>query len=125
MADTEILDSILLSVKKNIGIHKTATEFDEDLIMAINSAIAVLRQLGVGSEDFSIKDETATWTDFIGSAKNLEMIKTYVSAKVGIIFDPPQNSSLLEAKKELLAEMEWRINVTVDPGDKEEEQNGR
>lgn len=120
MADTEILDSILWSVKKNIGIPKTATEFDEDLIMAINSAIAVLRQLGVGSEDFSIKDETATWTDFIGSAKNLEMIKTYVSAKVGIIFDPPQNSSLLEAKKELLAEMEWRINVTVDPGDKEE-----
>ena len=60
------MDSILISIKKLLGIEEDYTHFDIDLIMHINSAFMVLNQLGVGpTEGFSISDETATWSDFI------------------------------------------------------------
>lgn len=115
MADTEVLNSILLSVKKTLGIMKDATEFDEDIIIAINSVLLILRQIGVGTSDFVVKDETAIWEDFIGSDTSLELIKSYVGLKVGMIFDPPQSSALMEAKNNMISELEFRISVTVDP----------
>lgn len=42
------MESILTSIKKMLGISKEYTHFDEDLIMHINAALAVLGQLGVG-----------------------------------------------------------------------------
>lgn len=38
------------------------------------------------------------------------MVKTYVGARVQLIFDTPQNSFLVTALKEQCAEFEWRLN---------------
>lgn len=113
--EVETIDSILLSTKKLNGIIPDAKEFDTDIILAINSVLGILTQLGVGEENYSIKDENDTWTDFLGDSKDLEMIKTYVGLKVGLLFDPPQSTAISEIKKQMIAEFEWRINVTVDP----------
>ena len=111
------MESILTSIKKMLGISKEYTHFDEDLIMHINSALAVLCQLGVGpSEGFFITNKSAVWSDFVPDLSKLQFIKTYVYQKVKLLFDPPQSSAAIQALNESIKEFEWRINVQVDPG---------
>lgn len=109
-------DSILLSIKKLLGCEEDYDVFDQDIIMAINSALMVLNQIGVGpSSGFFITSEAETWSDFIGSAINIEGVKTYVYLKARLVFDPPTSSSLEASIKEQIKELEWRLNVMVDP----------
>ena len=111
------MESILTSIKKMLGISKEYTHFDEDLIMHINSALAVLCQLGVGpSVGFFIEDDTAVWSDFVPDLNRLQFIKTYVYQKVKLLFDPPQSASAIEALNRSISELEWRINAQVDSG---------
>ena len=112
------MDSILNTVKKLLGIETSYEAFDTDLIININMALNILNQLGVGpSSGFSISDATATWTDFIPDTSKLEMVKTYVYLKVKQVFDPNQNSNITQAYDNQIKELEWRLNVQVDPGD--------
>lgn len=108
-------DSILVSIKKLIGIDSEDKSFDTDLIIHINSAIDVLRQLGINSENFYVEDDGATWGDYLPSSDLFRIVKTYIYMKVRKWFDPPQNGTAMEALNSSIAELEWRINVTVDP----------
>ena len=109
------LESILTSVKKMLGIEEEYEHFDADLIMHINSVFMILTQLGVGpSEGFQIEDAEATWSDYVGVGSDLEAVKTFVYLKVQLIFDPPDRAAVLQAKKELLSELEWRLNVAAE-----------
>lgn len=107
-------DSILITIKKLLGIEKSYTPFDADIIIHINSAIAILNQIGVGVDGFVVNDENDTWLDFLGETTQLEMVKSYMYAKVRSMFDPPTGSIVAEALNKTLAELEWRISVTVD-----------
>lgn len=110
------MDSILTSVKKLLGIAEAYTAFDRDIIIHINSVFMILNQLGVGPEKpFTIADSQATWADFIGEDGNIEGVRSYVFMKVRMIFDPPQSGIVAESMNNLIAEMEWRLNVAVDP----------
>lgn len=116
------MDSILTSIKKLLGITEEQTNFDQDITMHINSVFSILTQLGVGpSEGFSIEDSGAIWSDFLEENTNLELVKTYVYMKVRLMFDPPLSSSVMDSINKTISELEWRINVTVDPG---KNQNG-
>lgn len=109
-------NSILDSVKKDLGIMPDYTYFDPDIIMGINSAFSILTQLGVGpSSGFSITDNTTLWSDYIPDDPHLEMVKTYVSKKTKQFFDPPSTGPIAEAHERVLKEMKWRINIAVDP----------
>lgn len=109
------MDSILNSTKKFIGIFGDYNHFDADLIFSINTVFSVLNQLGVGpKEGFSIKDDTAIWTDFIDDYSTLEDVKTYVFLKTRLIFDPPSNSIIEGTINRLISELEWRLNVEAD-----------
>lgn len=110
--------SILLSIKKLLGLSSDYTQFDQDVIMHINTVFGILMQLGVGpSTGFSISGDTEVWSDYIEDMSKLEMVKTYIYMKVRLMFDPPQSSSTLQAMTEQIKELEWRLNVQVDPGD--------
>lgn len=112
------LDSILTSVKKMLGITEDYEHFDSDLIMHINSVFMILTQLGVGpSEGFSIEGKLDTWDDFISTGSNLEAVKSYVYLKVKLLFDPPLSSAVMESMNRMISELEWRLNVSVDPGE--------
>lgn len=122
-------NGILTSVKKLLGIAEEYKHFDEDIIVHINSVFMILTQLGVGpSMGFSINDESAVWTDFIGEDdKNFQSVKTYVYMKVKLIFDPPLSSAVLESMNRTISELEWRLNVaadTINSTEGEEIQNG-
>ena len=110
------MDSILTSIKKLLGITEEYENFDQDIIMHINSAFMILNQLGVGPKSgFSISDKSSTWDEFIPESSNLEAVKTYVHLKVKLMFDPPLSSTVIEAIKSQINELEWRLNVSVDP----------
>lgn len=109
------MDSILISIKKLLGIGESETPFDGDILIHINTAITRLRQLGVGPEDgFVVEDKYDLWDDFI--TDNLQSAKTYIYLKVKLMFDPPLNSSVLSAMQNEIRELEWTLNVEVDKG---------
>lgn len=117
------MDSILTSIKKLLGIAEDYEHFDQDLIIHINSVLSVLTQLGVGpSEGFSIEDENATWNDFIPEDKRLSSVRSYVYMKVKLLFDPPLSSSVMESMNRMISEFEWRLNVTAEPTQSNEEE---
>ena len=115
-------DSILISIAKMIlgsfdnSGSAGANPFETDLIIHINSALSTLTQLGVGSEKgFVVTGTSETWSDFIGEERSdIEMIKSYVYMKVRLMFDPPQNSFLVDSLEKQCKEFEWRANVAVD-----------
>lgn len=107
------MNSILTSIKKLLGIAAECTDFDADLIIHINSVLAILTQIGVGPpEGFTIEDDTVDWEDYIPDSPNLSDVKTYIYLKVKTIFDPPLGSVVMEAQKQIIKELEWRLNVT-------------
>ena len=122
------MESILRTIRKMIGPDETYTHYDTDLIIHINSALAVLTQLGVGpSEGFFIQDESATWNDFLGNDPKLEMVKSYVYMKVKLAFDPPSSSAVIDSMNRSISEFEWRANMAAEEEKQkreEEIQNG-
>lgn len=109
-------DSILTSIKKLIGLDSEDESFDTDLLININSAIDVLRQIGLDIDPgFIVEDASLTWADLIPEGINLNYVKTYIFMKVRRWFDPPQNGTTMDALNSSIAELEWRINVEVDP----------
>ena len=112
----ENIDSILSSIKKQLsGINEDEVQFDSEIIMAINSTLAILTQLGVGPpQGFSISDKNSMWEDFIGANKKLEFVKTYVYLKVKLLFDPPLSSAAIDSIKQSIDEYSWRISVAVE-----------
>lgn len=112
------MDSILTSVKQQLGITEDYTAFDTELIIHINTVLRILNQLGVGLVGFNITDKTQTWADFLGSrADELSDVKTYTYLKVRSIWDPPSVGSHMTAIENMIKELEWRINVQIDPPD--------
>ena len=119
----EVVDpknSILTSIKKLLGITESCTDFDTDIIMHINTVLMTLNQLGVGTEGFQIEDKNAVWSEFIDPNK-LAATKSYVHLRVKLLFDPPLNSAIIEAIKESIKELEWRLNVRVEFESEDEE----
>ena len=109
-------DSILMTIRKLVCGNPYADHFDTDLLVHINACFSVLNQLGVGPENgFVVTDETQSWSSYIADNYILNMVKTYVTLKVKKIFDPPLTSSVLEAMDKEISQLEWRLNVAVDP----------
>lgn len=109
------MNSILTSIKKMLGIEEEYTQFDEDIIMHINTVFLNLTQLGVGpKEGFYIEDDSADWEDFIEDNAQLQAVKTYVYLKVKLLFDPPLSSSVIDSINRMISELEWRLNAVVD-----------
>jgi hypothetical protein len=122
------MDSILDSVKTLLGIEVNIVEdpsgeeyddgdtnFDQELIMHINSVFSILNQLGGGSSDgFRITSREDLWTDFF-SDEDAELIKSYMYLKIRLMFDPPQNAFLVKSIEDQVKEFEWRLQVIFEP----------
>ena len=110
----QIMVSILDSIKQLLGIDLNDTSFDKELIMHINGALMIINQLGVGPEFYSITDKNNVWEEFTQGRKDLEIIKSFVYLKVRLMFDPPQNSFLVDSIEKQISEYEWRITVQTN-----------
>lgn len=110
-------DSILNSVKKLLGIQKDYTDFDQDIILNINSAFSILTQLGVGPlEGFLIKGPEEKFSDFVGdNTILLNIIPMYLYYKTRLGFDfSSLSAAMVENLKEQIKEMEWRLLYQVE-----------
>ncbi len=110
------MESILTSIKKILGLSEDYTAFDDEIIIAINTALFTLWQLGVGystSSPFKIEDDSATWADFVEDG-TVEACKTYVGLRTRMLFDPPSNSFLADAINGQIKEYEVRLTYAVD-----------
>lgn len=122
--------SILKSTKKLLNVDPDDTSFDLDIITHINSAFSILNDLGVGPEGgFVIEDDYEVWDSYIiDDPINLMRVKTCVYLRTRLLFDPPTSGFLLDAIKEQLREIEWRLNTRreatewIDPDPRAEEE---
>lgn len=107
------MSSILISVKKLLGITEDFTVYDADILLYTNMVLSNLNQIGVGPEaGFQIEDKTATWESFLGTDPRLNNVKVYVATKVRILFDPPATSFGIEALENVAKELETRIYIS-------------
>lgn len=108
-------ENILDSIKILLGIQPDDYNFDREILMHINSVFMVLHQLGVGpSTAFRVTSNAEKWTNF-STAVDVEAVKSYIFLKVHLLFDPPQNSFLVDAVVKQITELEWRLQVQAEP----------
>lgn len=111
-------NKIFDTIKKLIGFPEEYTAFDVDILININSVFGILHQLGAIKIPFTVTADS-TWDELDLSVEVLSMVKDYVYLKIKKMFDPPQIGSLVTSMEERIKELEWRINVAVDPGKEE------
>lgn len=110
-------ESILITVKKMMGIDEDYDAFDVDIIALINAALLSAYQFGAGKK-MVIKDERETWGDYLGDNSSfLGSVQSYVYSKVKMAFDPPSSSVASEALKDLTLETSWRLNLMHEGGE--------
>lgn len=108
-------DSILLTVKDQIGIDRKNCDFDRDLIICINPILFILYQEGLTDDNYEIQDDTTTWDELLLDEKTPEALNVmvkWVGLRTKLLFDPPTSSVLLQALKDNAAELEWRAFIT-------------
>lgn len=118
------MESILLSIKKLLGVSAEYEHFDPDIIMHINTVFVILHDLGVGpTEGFAIADSDAVWVDFIDPDEDISvaMVKSYMHARVKLLFDPPASSAHIDTLNRVVNEFEWRLNSRVETSKREED----
>lgn len=114
-------DNILVSIKRMLGIEPECKSFDQEITFHINSTLSSLIQLGVTLIRDRIESNTL-WDDILDEENyNADLIKDYLFLKVRSMFDPPTTSFLLDALKNNISELEWRIYADAEGGFKEDE----
>lgn len=108
-------DLILANVKRMLEIEQETTEFDLDISTHVNSAFFSLFQIGVGPLTPFYVDDTTTWGDFVTKVPK-SIVLDYVFLKTKMLFDPPTASAVIDAYKDRIAELEFRMNIYTDNG---------
>lgn len=112
-------DSILVTIKKMLGVGDSYTPFDTDIMVHTNSAILNLTQMGIGpKEGFIVTDYDQKWSDFLTNEVNLEAAKTYIYLQVKMLFDPPTNSFVMDSMEKQCEKLLWRMNVQAESVEK-------
>lgn len=110
------MDSILNTTKKLLGLPVSATSFDADILVFINSALSTLRQIGVGPQvPLLVADKDTEWSALTTNATVQAMTKTFIFLNTRLAFDPPQNSFVTESFNRQIQELIWRIEVEANP----------
>lgn len=111
------ITSILKSVKKKCGYDPdVGTEFDADFIDAINTALNVATQMGVGpTAGYEIHSDEETWDDFLKGDKRIVLVKTYVFDYCRLIFDANSlQMGTINMIRDRMKEFEWRMKVALE-----------
>lgn len=109
----ESKDSILNSVKKQLGIMEEDASFDQDILFSINTALFVLYQLGIGpKKPFSIEGPEETFSSFLGDNSLLKgPVGKYLYYRTKLGFDPSSSSTVNGVIEQKIKELEWRLQA--------------
>lgn len=109
---------ILKDVKQVLGVDAEDRSFDVDIVMHINSALMILRQIGALSINSRVVDDSTTWDELFPPANSLWAVQSYIYLRCRILFDPPSNSFVQTAIEKQISELEWRLSVFAESGSK-------
>ena len=102
--------SILADVRAICNLELEDTSFDAQLIPLINSQLMMAHQFGVGKDGFILTELSDTWRDFLGEdGSQLAAVITWMGYSVKLLFDPPDNASVLKSYQDQIAKMEWML----------------
>lgn len=109
--------SILRDIRAGVGLGEDTVDFDVDLIMHINAALATLSQNGVGFSTV-VKDESTKWSDVKDPNQGegnlyFQMIPLYVTMSTKLVFDPPPPSAV-EFHKSQIEQLLWRLKIAYE-----------
>lgn len=109
-------ENILNSIKEVVGINSCDKAFDTDIKLHINTSFSTLFQLGIGEKvPYRLDDVHSTWESMFSDYNDLlPFIKEYTFLKVKLLFDPPTHSSILDALKKEINEIEYRIIMQLE-----------
>ena len=108
-------ESILYTIKAMLGPTAEDEHFDAEIIPLINKEFWKLRDIGVGPTTvFKIEDSSSVWSDFMSDIDLFEPIKTFIYYGVKLTFDPPTQTSHLQAMKDDYKEYECRLHIACD-----------
>ena len=103
-------EPILLTVRGLCNLESGDDSFDSQLIPLINSQLMVAHQFGVGQNGFLVTSEDETWQDLLGeSGVNLIAIQSWLGFSVKLLFDPPDNASVLKSYQDQIQKFEWML----------------
>lgn len=102
--------SVLDSVKEALGIDEEYNVFDMDILAYINGTLMTAHQLGA-VDDVTVLDETTTFGNIINENTQLNALYVYLIMNVRLLFDPPQNSFLVNSLKDQIQEVQWRLCI--------------
>lgn len=103
-------DSILIDIRTACNVDESDNGFDFKLIPLTNTYISKAHDLGAGYEGFSINGTRETWRDWLGDQGELLMsVKTWVGYKVRLLFDPPENSSMVKVFETAIEDLGYAI----------------
>ena len=115
---SEMSESILLSVKKQIGIPQEDDSFDLDIMLNINAASSVLFQLGVLEKAYTITGDDDTYKDLLPNVSEdvINQVKMYFVYKTKLGFDSSTLSgSMIDVLERMIKETEWRLQASYNP----------
>lgn len=109
-------ESILTGTKKILGVSEDDPVFDFDIITHINTCLSILLQYGVEpvlGRSWRVTNSNDTWRDYLGDFYDIHSIRDYIFIQTQILFDPPQNSFVADARSRVRDELSWRIMTEV------------
>lgn len=106
-----VSNSILISVRPMCNVDENDNGFDKQLIPLINSQMMVANhEMGVGIDGFNIAGENEEWSDWLGEGEDrLAAIKTWLGYSVLLLFDPPDNATVLKAIQQTVDKFAWML----------------
>lgn len=112
-----VFDEVILNNLRTVCGLAEDKSFDSDLIVYASGAFATMAQVGVGKEDFLIKDGTEKWSDLLGPEAMQKPIfplaRQYTQLYVRQLFDPPAPTTVTYMQA-VLEENIWRLKTYAD-----------
>lgn len=103
-------DSILMDVREACDVIRDEDDYDYKLIPLINAQLMIAHQFGVGYNAFNVTGTSETWEDLLGEGcAYLSAMRTWLGYTVKLLFDPPDNGSVLKSLQDQIAKMEWML----------------
>lgn len=105
-----LTNSILVNVRAMCNVEEDDQGFDKQLIPLINGQIMMAHQFGIGYAGFIVHNEKETFDDLLGrNSELLNAFKIWLGYSVLLLFDPPDNGTVLKSYQDQILKMEWML----------------
>ena len=106
-----LTNSILATVRAMCNVEEDDPGFDKQLIPLINGQLMMAHEFGIGYDGFIVHDEHETWEDLLGEKGKelLNAMQIWLGYSVRLLFDPPDNGTVLKSYQDQIQKMEWML----------------